>query len=148
NVYGGIVQSINRSINFNNDVQYANLSRSMYFYTGARFVWEDFVEFRTYYALNFTKNSFNLEGLTDQEFLSHNININNITHVSKKLEWQNDVRFNYNPNIAPGFQKSSWFWNSTLSYSILKNQGAITLKAYDLLNQNNNASRTVSENYI
>src|SRR5690606_11882185 len=34
NVYGGIVQSINRSINFNNDVQYANLSRSMYFYTG------------------------------------------------------------------------------------------------------------------
>ncbi|MCB0445124.1 MAG: outer membrane beta-barrel protein, partial [Gelidibacter sp.] len=45
-------------------------------------------------------------------------------------------------------QKSAWFWNSTLAYSILKDQAAITLKVYDLLNQNTNAQGTTTQNYI
>ena len=64
------------------------------------------------------------------------------------MEWRNDIRYNYNPNIAAGFQKSAWFWNSTLAYSVLKDQGAIILKAYDLLNQNTNARRIATANYI
>ncbi|MBA3986793.1 MAG: outer membrane beta-barrel protein [Flavobacteriales bacterium] len=50
--------------------------------------------------------------------------------------------------MADGFQKTAWFWNSTLAYSILKDQGLITVKAYDILNQNTNARRSVSQNFI
>ncbi|KKK50760.1 hypothetical protein LCGC14_3121790, partial [marine sediment metagenome] len=53
-----------------------------------------------------------------------------------------------NPNVAAGFQKNSVFWNSSLGYSILDDSATITLKAYDLLNQNTNAQRVATEDYI
>ncbi|GGF72811.1 outer membrane beta-barrel protein [Wenyingzhuangia marina] len=68
--------------------------------------------------------------------------------VPKGLEWRNSINYNYNPNVAEDFQKSSWFWNMTLSYAVLKDKGLISLKAYDLLNQNTNASRTVNADYV
>ena len=67
---------------------------------------------------------------------------------SKKLAWRNDIKYNYNPNIVGDFQKSAWFWNTTLAYSMLKDKGTLSLKVYDLLNQNTNARRTTTENYI
>ena len=145
---GYVGPRINRSVNFNGDVQFANLTKGTSFGVGARFIWKDVFELRPNYSLSFTKNSFDFEGLEGTEFTTHNANIYNVFHLSKKLEWQNDIRFAYNPNIADGFQKSSWFWNSTLSYSVLKNQGTITLKAYDLLKQNTNARRIINQNYI
>lgn len=35
-----------------------------------------------------------------------------------------------------------------MAYSVLKDQGAITLKIYDLLNQNTNARRVATLDYI
>ena len=71
----------------------------------------------------------------------------NRINLFTKLEWNHDIQYSYNPNVV-GFIKSAWFWNSILSYSVFKDKGAITLKAYDLLNQNNNVRRTATENYI
>ena len=147
-IYGGIGGGINRSINFNNDVQFANLSKRTGVNVGARFVWKDVMELRPYYTLSYTKNTFNFEGLEGRDFTNHRVRIYSLINFTKKLEWQNDVNFNYNPNVADGFQKSAWFWNSTLSYSVLKDQATITLKAFDLLRQNTNAQRVINQNYI
>ncbi|OYX25224.1 MAG: TonB-dependent receptor [Flavobacteriales bacterium 32-35-8] len=147
-INGGIGGGINRSINFNNDVQFANLAKTTSVNIGARFVWKDVMELRPYYTLSYTKNTFNFEGLEGRDFTNHRIRIFNLVNFTKKLEWQNDINFNYNPNVADGFQKSSWFWNSTLSYSVLKDQGTITLKAFDLLKQNTNAARVVNQNFV
>ena len=38
--------------------------------------------------------------------------------------------------------------NSTLAYSIPQDQGIITLKAYDILNQNTNAERNATADYV
>lgn len=95
-----------------------------------------------------TKRSYDIERFEDQEFVNHSLDLNTATFIPKGFEWRNDVQFNYNPNIADGFQKSAWFWNSTLAYSVLEDQGTVTLKAYDLLNQNTNARRIATENYI
>ena len=91
---------------------------------------------------------FDLDGFDNQNFVSHTLGVRTTTFVPKKFEWRNDINFNYNPNIASGFQKSAWFWNSTLTYSMLKDKGTLTLKVYDLLNQNTNAVRTATANYI
>ena len=50
--------------------------------------------------------------------------------------------------MAVGFQRSACFWNSTLAYSVLKDTGTLTFKVYDLLDQNTNARRTKTQNYI
>jgi len=45
-------------------------------------------------------------------------------------------------------QSKSFTISGTMAYSVLKDQGTITLKLYDLLNQNTNASRRATQNFI
>ncbi len=82
----------------------------------------------------------------NRDFVRHNLQLKTRNNFNK-LEFLNELRYNYNPNLI-GFNKSSLFWNSSLSYYVIKDKGAITFKAYDILNQNLNAQRTATENYI
>ena len=144
----GLWTNTNRNINFNNDVKYASTYTSLTPNGSITFNWNKVLEIVPNYRLSFTKNVFDLDDFDDQEFIRHSLGLRTATFVPKKLEWRNDINFIYNANVAPGFQKSAWFWNSTLAYSVLKEQGTVTLKVYDLLNQNTNAQRTATANYI
>ncbi|WP_372753536.1 outer membrane beta-barrel protein [Mariniflexile sp.] len=144
----GFGPDIRKSINFNNGIQYASTNSSVSPRVGIRFVWKEVLEFNPRYALSFTRNTFDIDNIENQEFINHSLDLNTVTFLPKKFEWRNDIQYNYNPNVADGFQKSAWFWNSTLAYSVLKNNGTVTLKVYDLLNQNTNARRIATQNYI
>tara|TARA_R110002049_G_scaffold10476_1_gene51519 strand:+ start:1114 stop:3882 length:2769 start_codon:yes stop_codon:yes gene_type:complete len=144
----GLFGNLNKSINFNNDVEYASTNTSLSPSLNVTFTWKDVMEITPRYSVSFTKNKFDLEQFNTQEFKYHNLGINTATFLPKNFEWRNDINYNYNPNIADDFQKSAWFWNATLSYSIIDNNGMLSLKAYDLLNQNTNARRIASGNYI
>ena len=115
---------------------------------GVDFIWDKVLEFKPYYRVTFTKNTYGIEAFEDRNFARHDAGIRTATFLTKKIEWRNDISFNYNPNVADGFQKTAWFWNATLAYSVLKDKGAVTLKVYDLLNQNTNARRTATQDYI
>lgn len=144
----GINSNVNKAINFNNGVKYA--SRSV-LYTPSmslNYVWKKVFELRPNYRISFNRTEYDLESLDDRNFVRHTFGIRTATFVPKRFEWRNDINFTYNPDVAQGFQKTAWFWNSTLAYSILDDKGAITLKVYDLLNQNTNAQRTATQNYI
>ena len=144
----GLRSNINRSINFNNDVQYASLNTSLTPNASITFTWKDVMEFVPNYRVTFNNTKYDISDFEDQDFVTHSLGIRTTTYVPKKFEWRNDISFNYNSNIADGFQKSAWFWNSTLAYSMLKDQGLLALKVYDLLNQNTNARRIATANYI
>lgn len=144
----GAWTNLSKNINFNNDVQYASNVTSVTPNIGVDFIWDKVLEFKPYYRITFTNNKYDIETFEDRNFTSHDAGIRTATFLPKKLEWRNDISFNYNPNIADGFQKTAWFWNSTLAYSVLKDQGAVTLKVYDLLNQNTNARRIATQDYI
>ena len=147
-VFVGIGPNLRRSVNFNNGVQYASINTSLSPNIGFRLIWKDVMEFNPRYRLSYTKSTYDIDNFKDQEFIDHAVSLNTATFLPKGFEWRNDIQFNYNPNIAVGFQKSAWFWNTTLAYSVLQDQGTVTLKAYDLLNQNTNARRIATENYI
>ena len=144
----GAFGNISENINFNNDVQYASKVQSISPSINMTMLWNDVFEIRPRYRITFTKNKYDIDDFEDREFLYHDLNINTALFLPKNFEWRNDIQFNYNPNIGAGFQKSAWFWNSTLAYSVLKDAGTVTLKVYDLLNQNTNARRTATQNYI
>lgn len=144
----GVSTSLRRNINFNNEVQYRSQVTSLTPSLGLRFTWNKVMELRPKYRLSFTKNTYDIETFEDVDFLSHNLDLNLTTYLPKHFEWVNTIDYSYNPNVASGFQKSAWFWNSTLAYSFLKEKAVLTLKVYDLLNQNTNASRRATENYI
>lgn len=144
----GFRSGFNKVINFNNDVKYASQNLSFSPNAEVTFSWDGVLELAPNYRLSFNKTAFDIDTFQDQKFLTHALGVRTSTTASKKIDWRNDISFNYNPNVAPGFQKNSWFWNSTVSYSMLKDKGTLTLKVYDLLNQNTNARRIASADYI
>lgn len=138
----------NKNINFNNGIQYASKTATISPRIGFDFNWDKILQIRPEYSVSFNNNTYDIDRFEDRNFISHDINIQTATFLPKRLEWRNDINYNYNPNIADGFQKSAWFWNTTLRYAILKDQGAISLRVYDILNQNTNARRVATEDYI
>lgn len=144
----GFSTSLNRTINFNNEVKYKSNVTSLTPSAGLRFTWKEVLEFRPRYRLTFTKNSYDIETFENVDFLRHDLDLNLTSYLPKHFEWTNSVDFSYNPNVAPGFQRSAWFWNSSLAYSFMKDNAILTLKVYDLLNQNTNVRRRATENYI
>ncbi|WP_425077268.1 outer membrane beta-barrel protein [Psychroserpens sp. S379A] len=144
----GVWANKSRNINFNNDVQYASETTSFTPNVGLEFTWKKIFDIKPSYRLNITNNTFDIDAFEDREFLNHNLSIKTTTYLPKRFEWINDIRYNYNPNVADGFQKSAWFWNTSLAYSMLKDKAALTLKVYDLLNQNTNARRRATSDYI
>lgn len=144
----GTRYNFRKNINFNNDVMYSRKGITVSPNLGLEFIWKKVMEFKPYYRINFSNNAYDIDAFEDIAFTRHSAGLRTATFLPKKLEWRNDISFSYNPNVAEGFQKSAWFWNSTLTYSILKDKGLITLKVYDLLDQNTNARRVATRDYI
>ena len=144
----GMSASLRQNINFNNDIQYKSNVRSLTPSLGLRFTWKNALEIRPRYRLTYTENTFDIDAFDDLSFARHDLDLNFTTYLPKHFEWTNTIDYSYNPNIADGFQKSAWFWNSTLAYSFLKDKAVMTLKVYDVLNQNTNARRRATQNYI
>ena len=137
-----------RNVNFNNNVQYASKTIAYQPRLGLRFNWKELFEIRPEYAPSFSKNTFDLDVFEDRDFTRHEFRLRTTTYYPKRLQWENDIRFINNPTMAAGFQTSSVFWNSSLAYDILDDSATVTLKVYDLLNQNTNAQRVATDDYI
>ncbi|MBV8328692.1 TonB-dependent receptor [Chryseobacterium sp.] len=60
----------------------------------------------------------------------------------------NDFEYNTNSNIAPGFKKDFYFWNTSVGYSFFKKQLTAKVKIYDVLNQNQSVKRTITDSYF
>ncbi|WP_425657315.1 outer membrane beta-barrel protein [Tenacibaculum ascidiaceicola] len=141
--------NVRASKNFNilNDIKEGAKTTSISPVFRATLDWNKIASIEGNYNISFSNTKYDINTVQNQNFTRHSVNIRTKTTVPKKLEWRNDIRYTYNPNVI-GFNKSAWFWNATLAYSILKDQGTISLKAYDLLNQNTNAQRRATSNYI
>jgi hypothetical protein len=76
---------------------------------------------------------------------------------SFKLNWIFWRGFVFNTNItntlysglSETFDRSYWLWNASLGYKFLKDQSLeVKVTAFDLLKQNNNINRNVTQTYI
>lgn len=144
----GLYGNINRIVNFNNEIQYRTNTTSLTPNLSFTFTWKNILELRPRYSISFTNTTYDIDLFDNRDFLRHDLWLRTTTFVPKNLEWSNDIKYNYNPDVAAGFQRSSWFWNTTVAYSLWKKKATVTLKIYDLLNQNNNARRIATSNYI
>lgn len=144
----GFNASLNRNINFNNDVQYASIISSIGPRAGLGLEIKNALDLSLSYSPNFSRTIFDLDIFQNQNFTRHQVFFRSTVNAIKKWEWINTLNYNFNPNVADDFQRSALFWNSSVSYSVLKDKGKVSLKVYDLLNQNTNAQRTATENLI
>lgn len=63
------------------------------------------------------------------------------------LEVNTDLDFDKTTGYSNGFNSVSWLWNAQISYSLLRDKSlTLSVRAYDLLGQKKNISRSVSAN--
>ncbi|SFC32920.1 Outer membrane receptor proteins, mostly Fe transport [Zunongwangia mangrovi] len=140
--------NVERTVNYNNDQIYDRDSKMVGPTLNFTYELGDFLELRPSYGIRFNTVEFDINALEDYEFTRHELRLRTKTNWPENLEWSNDLSYFNNPNVGAAFQQSTVLWNSTLTYSILDNKGNISLKAFDILDQNTNTQRQTSENYV
>ncbi|CAM3982570.1 outer membrane beta-barrel protein [Flavobacterium weaverense] len=78
----------------------------------------------------------------------HRFNIQTTNYWPKNWVFGNDFGYTYNSNIADGFKKDFYLWNTSLAYSFFDKKMTAKVKVYDILNQNQSATRTISPTNI
>ncbi|RTY90221.1 outer membrane beta-barrel protein [Flavobacterium sp. GT3R68] len=78
----------------------------------------------------------------------HRFNIQTTNYWPKNWVFGNDFGYTYNSNIADGFKKDFYLWNTSLSYNFLNKKMTAKVKVYDMLNQNQSATRTITPSAI
>lgn len=109
----------------------------------------DVLDFSPRYRFGYNKTKYDKVDYRDVTTFSHYLSGNLTVHLPWDMEFQNDITYQYQPNTAPGFRKSSTMWNAALNKKILPSKKlTIRLSAYDLLDQNINFYRYVRFNTI
>lgn len=62
----------------------------------------------------------------------------------KDFTLETDISYSANSGYSDGFKQKEWMWNASISKDIFKDKsGTIRIKAYDILQQRSNISRTM-----
>jgi hypothetical protein len=101
-------------------------------------------------SYRYTFNTINYKNyiLDNAQNFVHNAKLEITSYVPKKFVIGSDFGYNYNSNIADGYKKDFYLWNVSLGYNFFKDQFLAKVKVYDLLDQNQNATRTITPTAI
>lgn len=144
----GLYSNYNKEFNFTNGVKFSTKRNALTPSVRMTYNYRELLEIEPRYSVSFSNTRYSLDNLNDENFQSHNVGLKTTTFWPKNIVFGNDLRYTYRTNVAPGFERSSLFWNMSLGVKILKEKGTIKLTAYDLLDQNINTRRTVTADYI
>lgn len=78
----------------------------------------------------------------------HKFNIQTTNYWPKNWVFGNDFGYTYNSNISDGFKKDFYLWNTSLAYNFFGKKMSAKVKVYDILNQNQSATRTITPTTI
>jgi len=98
-------------------------------------------------SFNNAKNS--LQPQLDNKYFSHSASAR-LNLLSKKgWVFNTDLTNQMYSGLSDGFNQSYWLWNMAVARKLFKGQkGEVRLSVFDLLNQNQSITRTISETYI
>src|SRR5690606_35005060 len=80
--------------------------------------------------------------------LMHRAGVQVTSYWPKNFVIGTDLNYTHNSNIADGFKKDFYLMNVSLGYNFLKDAFTARVKVYDLLDQNQNATRTIGATSI
>ena len=109
----------------------------------------EFVDFTLNYSASLNNAEFSLQPNNNQRFISQNGGFR--LNLMSKNGWvfNNDINNQNYSGLTDGFNQNFWLWNMAVAKKFLKNdKGELRLSVFDLLNQNQSITRTVTESYI
>ena len=97
------------------------------------------------YNLRYQMTDYDNYTLEESSNFVHNFKLATTNYWPKNFVFGNDFSYTYNSEIAEGFKKDFFLWNSSLAYNFFQDKLTFKVKVYDILNQNTGDRRTISE---
>lgn len=109
---------------------------------------EDLITIAPSYNYTFNSTDFTNYVIENANNFVHRFKMEFTSFWPKKVVFGNDFGYTYNSNIADGFQKDFYLWNTSLGYNFYKDRLLAKVKVYDVLNQNVGVRRTITPTAI
>lgn len=101
-------------------------------------------------SYTYTYNEYNYTNyrISSSSNYVHRLNLQTTSYWPKHIVLGNDFGYTYNSNIANGYKKDFYLWNTSIGYNFLNDDLLFKVKVYDVLNQNLGTSRTIGPTSI
>lgn len=107
------------------------------------------LDFTITYSANYNIVENSLQPVLNENYFFQNTQLKLNWIFSKGLVFRSDITHQLYSGLNEEFNQDFFLWNLSVGKKILENQrGEVRLDFFDLLNQNNNISRTTSETYV
>lgn len=100
------------------------------------------------YSLSYNETNYENYTRDATSNVVHRINLQTTNYWPLNFIFGNDFGYTYNSNISDDFKKDFFLWNTSLSYGFFDKKLYAKIKVYDVLNQNQSATRTISATSI
>jgi len=115
---------------------------------GGAYAYKDMLFIDLRYSFSYNSISYDTYSNPSTKYILQLLNTSFTLNVSQFI-LESSLNYSYNNNVVPGFKRNSFLLNVSISrYLFRGRKGEIKLFVYDLLKQNVNILRTVSDNYI
>lgn len=147
--YGaGVWGTYGREIGFTNGEMISankiNIMPRVYF----NYDYADLLSIAPSYGMTIQQSEFKNSAIGSTNTLKHNFMIQTTSYWPKNWTFGNDFSYTYDTNLGAGFKNSYFLWNAALSYGFLENTLIAKVKVYDILNQNQGISRSITSTSI
>jgi len=139
---------INRSIGFTNGNRLEADQINIRPRFGLTFNFKERFEIEPEYAYNIYRTRYNLDNLSDVDFIRQDLTLKTTLYWPRNVIWGNDIAYTYNGNVGQGFDRDAIYWNMSIGFQFMKKRATLKLLAFDLLNQNINTRRTTGQDFI
>jgi hypothetical protein len=100
------------------------------------------------YSLSYNETKYENSSRDASSNVVHRVNLQTTSYWPANLIFGNDFGYTYNSSISDNFKKDFYLWNTSLSYGFFDKKVYAKVKVYDVLNQNQSATRTISATSI
>ena len=147
-VYFGVQNNYTKSKGFTNGEQFEADAFQFTPRVGFTFEYGELLTINPTYNVTFNNTKYTNYIIESTSNVLHRFNLQTTTYWPKKWVFGNDFGYTYNSNIADGFKKDFYLWNTSLAYSFFNKKFTAKVKVYDILNQNQSNSRTITPTTI
>ena len=106
----------------------------------------DYGEFFTVapsYNFSYNETDYDISSLKSRSNVVHRINLQTTSYWPTNWIWGNDFGYTYN-----SINQSFYLWNTSLSYTFLNKTFVAKVKVYDILDQNQSITRSISSTAV
>ncbi|AWK02907.1 hypothetical protein HYN56_01225 [Flavobacterium crocinum] len=129
---------------FTNSELYTAKMLSLVPYLQLSYDYGEFLSIKPSYEFAFNDTRYNNSSISSASNTTHNFKVEMTNFIWKKWVLGNDFGYTYNSNLSGPYKKDFYLWNTSLSYKFADDKFTLKAKVYDLLDQNQSTSRSIT----